>query len=666
MCGICGCFQDPRFGSIDNRVVGNMTDAIAHRGPDDGGEWVDGATGLMLGHRRLAILDLSPAGHQPMKSSDERFVLSYNGEIYNHLALREQLVAAGVAVAWRGHSDTETLLACIQAWGVEQTLKLTVGMFAFGVWDRKLGELTLARDRMGEKPLYYGWQGDSFLFASELQALHAHPAFLAEVDRGALALYLRHGTVPAPYSIFLGISKLEPGTLITLKLEPGASRELIPRPYWTLDSAIQNGIEHPFGGDASDAVDELERVLSASIRSQMLADVPLGAFLSGGVDSSTIVALMQKHSVDQVQTFTIGFEDAAYNEAGYAEAVSRHLGTDHTEIIISPADALAVIPSLGRIYSEPFADSSQIPTFLVSRLAAQSVRVSLSGDAGDELFGGYNRYLQAKRTWERADRVPTPLRRVAAATLRSVSPRAWDRIYGFASPVLPKGLRMANPGGKAHKLAGVLQSADGPAFYRALTSYWTNPEDIVIGGNEPPTLLTRPSRWPQTGSLESWMMAMDTQTYLPDDILTKVDRAAMANSLETRVPMLDHRVVEFAWTLPLEYKIRNGVGKWPLRQVLDRYVPRELIDRPKMGFAIPLEEWLRGPLREWAEELLDENRLVREGFFHPQPIRQMLKEHTSGSQNWQERLWPILMFELWLDEQGAKRSRLGGVRRGAD
>jgi asparagine synthase (glutamine-hydrolysing) len=650
VCGICGCFQDPRLGSVDDRVVTGMTDAIAHRGPDDGGEWIDKATGLMLGHRRLAILDLSPAGHQPMKSQDDRFVLSYNGEIYNHLALREQLAASGATFDWRGHSDTETLLACIQEWGVERALKMSVGMFAFGLWDRQLGELTLARDRMGEKPLYYGWQGDSFMFASELQALRAHPAFLGEVDRGALALYLRHGTVPAPYSIFLGISKLEPGTLVTLRLVPGASRELAPRSYWTLDSAIQNGIEHPFDGDASDAVDELERVLTTSVRAQMLSDVPLGAFLSGGVDSSTIVALMQRHSMERVQTFTIGFEEEAYNEAGHAEAVARHLGTDHTEIIVKPADALAVIPSLAGIYSEPFADSSQIPTFLVSRLAAQSVRVSLSGDAGDELFGGYNRYLQAKRTWERADRVPASLRRAAAATLRSVSPRAWDRLYGFASPVLPKGFRMANPGGKAHKLAGVLQSADGPAFYRGLTSYWEAPEDVVIGGKEPPTLLTQPARWPQTGSLESWMMAIDTQTYLPDDILTKVDRAAMANSLETRVPMLDHRVVEFAWTLPLEYKIRSGVGKWPLRQVLDRYVPRELIDRPKMGFAIPLESWLRGPLREWAEELLDERRLIAEGFFRAEPIRAMWAEHLSGSRNLQNELWTILMFQSWLEQ----------------
>jgi len=606
-----------------------MVDAIFLRGPDDTGEWTDSQKLLHIGHRRLSILDLSPAGHQPMHSACERYVIAFNGEIYNHLQLRSQLEQSSAAPAWRGHSDTETLLACVAAWGIEKTLQSAVGMFAIALWDRLEQVLTLARDRMGEKPLYWGWQDDVLLFGSELKALKAHPACKAEIDRNALALLLRHNYIPAPHSIYKGIEKLRAGHYVSIRLgSAGASSSAQSKPYWQMNDAVATGVASPFAGSASEAIDILEQQLSQSIGDQMLADVSLGAFLSGGIDSSTIVALMQKQSSQPVRTFTIGFEEAGYNEAEHAKAVASHLGTDHTELYVRPEDALAVIPRLPQIYCEPFADSSQIPTFLVSQLARQHVTVALSGDAGDELFGGYNPYQFAPRLWSKVSTFPLNLRKLAVQAL-----------CGFPVPE------------KLHKLLNVLDASSREDFYRSLVSHWKHPENLVIGASEPLSLLNTAQAWPATDSFEHWMMAMDAQTYMADDILVKVDRAAMANSLETRVPMLDHRVVELAWRMPLSLKIRDGKGKWLLREVLYRHVPRELIERPKKGFTIPLAAWLRGPLRDWAEALLDERRLQQEGYFRPAQIRKKWQEHLSGKLDQSRTLWSVLMFQAWLAEQ---------------
>lgn len=652
MCGFSGFFQRQASSVPLSDSVRRMTDRIHHRGPDDAGVWFDEALGLALGHRRLSVIDLSPAGHQPMLSAAGRYVIAFNGEIYNHLTLRQQLVDAGAAPVWRGHADTETLLACFEAWGVEKTLRATVGMFAIALWDRQEKVLTLARDRMGEKPLYFGWQGETFLFGSELKALKAHPDFLGEVDRDALTLLLRHNCIPAPLSIYQGISKLMPGHFLRLSLaNSDAPRRTSSQPYWRLNDAVEQGIQHPFAGSEAEAIALLERQLSASIADQMLADVPLGAFLSGGVDSSTIVALMQAQSQRPVRTFTIGFDESGYDEARHAKAVAEHLGTEHVELYVRPEDALRVIPKLPAIYCEPFSDSSQIPTFLVSQLARQHVTVALSGDGGDELFGGYNRYLAARKVWGKLQRLPGGARHVAARLLHTLSPAAWDRLFELARPVLPRRFHLATPGDKAHKLADVLALSDSHAFFRQLTSHWKDPAGVVLGAHEPQTLLSDARAWPQTDCFEHAMMAMDAQTYMADDILVKVDRAAMANSLETRVPMLDHRVVELAWRMPLNLKIRDGQGKWLLRQVLYRHVPKALIERPKMGFGIPLDSWLRGPLRDWAEDLLDESKLKDQGYFRPEPIRRVWGEHVSGRRNWQHHLWDVLMFQAWLQEE---------------
>jgi asparagine synthase (glutamine-hydrolysing) len=649
MCGLAGLWQ-LHGGAQDTLLqqVQAMSAQLTHRGPDDSGLWCDESTGIALAQRRLSILDLSPAGHQPMHSACGRYVIVFNGEIYNHLDLRERLLAEGAAPAWRGHSDTETLLACFVAWGIERTLQASVGMFAFALWDRRQRMLTLARDRLGEKPLYYAWQGDTLLFGSELKALKAHAVFHADIDRDALALLLRHDCIPAPYSIYRGVFKLRPGHLLHISAD--APRDAQPVPYWRYNDAVSAGLGNPLHGTDAEAIDALEAQLSASIGAQMLSDVPLGAFLSGGIDSSTIVALMQARSTRPIKTFTMGFGEDGYDEAMHAKAVATHLGTEHTELHVRPEDALAVIPRLPSIYCEPFGDSSQIPTFLISQLTRRQVTVALSGDGGDELFGGYNRYLGARTTWERMQRLPSFARQAGAGALRAMSPAAWNRWFERVKPLLPKRWHLATPGDKAQKLADVLTLSSGHAFFLNLASQWKDPGSIVIGAHEPMTLLTDPAAWPHTDSLAQWMMAMDAQTYLPDDILVKVDRAAMANSLETRVPMLDHRVVELAWRIPLHQKIRDGEGKWLLRQVLYRHVPRELIERPKMGFGIPLDSWLRGPLRDWAEALLDESRLRREGYFHPAPIRQKWKEHLSGRHNWQHRLWTVLMFQAWLEE----------------
>lgn len=639
MCGIAG-FLNTRGGASTD-VAARMRDTLYHRGPDDGGTWVDEAQGVALVHRRLSILDLSAAGHQPMLSASDRYVIAFNGEVYNHLDLREALPG----YAWRGHSDTETLLAAISAWDVSTTLKKSVGMFAFALWDRQNRALTLARDRFGEKPLYYGRQGDVFLFGSELKALKAHPAFNAQIDRDALALYIRHGYIPAPYSIYQGIFKLPPGTWMQIGADLNHAE---PTVYWGAGQAAEGGQRNQFEGDAAEAAQELERLLKQSLKGQMMADVPLGAFLSGGVDSSAVVALMQAQSNPPVKTFTIGFKDQAYNEAEYAHAIAKYLGTEHTELYVTPEQAMAVIPQLPHIYDEPFADSSQIPTWLVSKMAREQVTVSLSGDGGDELFGGYNRYSIGEKL-SRVTRLPLPLRKTLAGMISGVPPDKWEALTEWVLPIMPKKLRFANPGDKLHKLAGLLRSDACEGLYLGLVSLWDDPTTIVIGSKEPTTVVTDRDAWPKLKGLSEQMMALDTLGYLPDDILVKVDRAAMNVSLETRMPFLDHRVMEFAWRLPMSMKIWNGQSKYVLRQVLYKHVPRELIERPKMGFSVPLDSWLRGPLRDWAEALLDGSRIKEEGFFDPAPIRKKWLEHLSGRYNWQHQLWVILMFQAWLD-----------------
>jgi len=649
MCGLVGFFT-PRSFKDGAAVLQHMCSKLVHRGPDDSGYWISQDQLLGVAHRRLSILDLSPAGHQPMVSAHGHWVIVLNGEIYNHLALRKQLVQAGCAPNWRGHSDTETLLACVEAWGVEATLKATVGMFAFALWDKTSQHLILARDRLGEKPLYYGLSNGAVVFSSELKAVRAFPGFAGEIDRGALSLYMRHNTVSGAHCIYKGFAKLLPGTWLKVTSSDVASGHLPePKPYWSALDCASEGRRSPlqFGTDA-EAVGALEKLLREAIAGQMMADVPLGAFLSGGIDSSTIVALMQVQSSKPVRTFTIGFNEVGYDEAQHAKAVAKHLGTDHTELYVTPEDALGVIPKLPKIYDEPFADSSQIPTFIVAQMAQQHVTVALSGDAGDEIFGGYNNYFLANKLWCRFECFPVRLRNLMATLIHTLSPTAWNRAFAALAPALPKRLQLALSGDKLHKGAALLDSKDGADLYRRLVSHW-EPQGVLLDGDESRSLIYEP--WPELPTFFEQMMGFDSVTYLPDDILTKVDRAAMSVSFETRVPFLDHRVFEFAWRLPLHFKIRGGVGKWALRQVLYGHVPRTLIERPKAGFSVPIDGWLRGPLREWAEELLDESRLKRDGYFNPTPIRQRWQEHLSGQRNWQRYLWMVLMFQAWLESQ---------------
>lgn len=644
MCGITGLRMSLQATvPVDGlaSVVSAMTERLAHRGPDASGVWTDAEQRVGLGHRRLAILDLSPAGSQPMVSPSGRFVVVFNGEIYNHLELRQVLGDR----SWSGHSDTETLLASFEAWGIEEALKRTVGMFALALWDRHERLLTLARDRFGEKPLFYGWQGSSFLFGSELKSLAAHPAWRGEVDRDALALFIRYGYVPLPRSIWKGVAKLLPGSFLTLSADTPAGVLPAPTFYWRAQDATNAGVRNDL--DERAATDELELRLRQTIAGQMVADVPLGAFLSGGVDSSTVVALMQSQSARPVKTFTIGFAEGDYNEAEYAKAVAGHLGTEHTELYVSPADAMAVIPRLPDMYDEPFGDVSQIPTHLVAVMARQHVTVSLSGDGADELFGGYNRYFLGRSLWRGMHWLPLGLRRLAGHGITAVSPARWDSL----GRLLPRRFQRPMVGDRAHKLASIVTAASAEEVYRWLVSHERDPESVVLDGRE-----NRPGREPWADremrtlhrvDFSERMMFNDLVGYLTDDILCKVDRAAMAASLETRVPFLDHRVAEFAWQLPLHMKIRDGQGKWLLRQVLYRHVPKALIERPKQGFGVPIDAWLRGPLREWAEDLLDETRLRREGYLQPEPIQEKWREHLSGRRNWQYWLWNVLMFQAW-------------------
>jgi len=653
MCGIAGYLGT----HVTEELVRSMADTIIYRGPNDSGVWVDVDAGMALAHRRLSIVDLSQAGHQPMTSVNGRYVIAFNGEIYNHLEIRceldklgcdASLAMTGEDVFWRGHSDTETLLAGIAVCGIETTLKKTVGMFAIALWDREEKVLTLARDRMGEKPLYYGFQNKTFLFGSELKALKAHPDFLSEIDRDVLCLYLRHCYIPAPFSIYKGIQKLLPGTYVQVRLDAATSPQtLTPKAYWCMTDVVETGLTSSFEGSDTEAIRALDSQLKKAVEMQMMGDVPLGAFLSGGIDSSAVVALMQAQSTRPVKTFSIGFDEAGYNEAEYAKAVAQHLGTEHTELYVSSGEAMGVIPLLGKMYDEPFADSSQIPTFLVSKMAKQHVTVSLSGDGGDELFCGYNRYLLSD-IWKKIEYVPFGGRKLAGHSIKKLSPTTWDGLFQQAGKIkkFP-----SNMGEKLGKLANRLEKVDGiNELYYSLVSEIDCPEEIVIGATESKTWLTQTGMNSSFKDAKQHMMFMDAMTYLPDDILVKVDRAAMANSLETRVPFLDHRVVELAWKFPMAMKIRGGETKWILRQVLYQYVPQQLIERPKAGFGIPLGDWLRGPLREWVESLLDEQRLHREGFFNADFVHELWHAHLTGRRNHQLLLWNILMFQSWLEE----------------
>ncbi|KVA15665.1 asparagine synthase (glutamine-hydrolyzing) [Burkholderia ubonensis] len=654
MCGIDGFLNSAAFDEETARAtLARMTASLAHRGPDAQGTWLDAQAGIALGHRRLAIVDLSVHGRQPMASACGRFVLVFNGEIYNHRALRAELERAGRAPAWRGHSDTEVLLAAIAAWGVEAALRRATGMFAIALWNRESRVLTLARDRIGEKPLYYGRIGDALVFASELKALRSFPGFDGAVDRDALCLYLRQSSVPAPYTIYRGIRKLPPGTFIQFEHAHDTPRV---RAYWTLEHAIEAGRAEPFEGTAQEAVGLLDGILRKAVAQQMEADVPLGAFLSGGVDSSAIVALMQAQSAAPVDTFTIGFHEAGYDEAGYAKAVARHLGTRHTELYVTADHALAVVPKLPSIYDEPFSDASQIPTFLVAELTRRHVKVSLSGDGGDELFGGYTRYFLTPRLWRKLHRVPAAVRARIAAALHALRPDHADQLAAVAQSAWSGAEARDTPpriGDRLHKLGHVMTADSRIGLYRLLMSAVHHPERIALAGQEPPTPLDTASAWPADLTFAEQAMAIDTLTYLPTDILTKVDRAAMAVSLETRMPFLDHHVVEFAWRLPAALRLPDGQSKVLLRRLLDAYVPASLIDRPKQGFCAPIDHWLRGSLRDWAEALLHPARLREEGFFDAAAVERLWRQHQTGRMNWQHQLWTVLMFQAWLEAQRA-------------
>jgi asparagine synthase (glutamine-hydrolysing) len=672
VCGIAGIFDPARAtpgGRLAELAVA-MAGTLHHRGPDDEGVWVDAAAGVALGFRRLAILDLSDAGHQPMRSPAGRYTMAFNGEIYTHGELRRSLAPD---VQLRGHSDTEVLLATMDERGVHEALRETNGMFALAVFDARTGELHLARDRLGEKPLYYGWAGRSLVFGSELKALRAHPDMAATIDRGALALFLRYTFVPAPHTIHQGIRKLLPGTTLTFTPEATPGRLPPPRPYWRLPDIVATRSQARVGGPRDlaagrgTAVDALHDLLLDSTALRMTADVPVGAFLSGGVDSSTVVALMQAaHPDAKVRTFTVAMPDFAFDESAAAGAVAHHLGTEHTTVELTAAEALAVIPELPRVYDEPFADPSQIPCLLVARAARQHMTVALTGDGGDEAFVGYNRYVLGDAVWRRVRRLPPPLRRGLRRGLLAVRPDRVDRLVRRLEPVTPTRLRLRNPGDKAQKLARLLDLpwagdvGGATSLYRALVSEWPDPAALALGAPEPSTFADtgghldglEPAASPVGGTgfgaIER-MVFLDQLGVLPDGMLTKVDRASMAASLECRLPLLDHRVVERAWSLPLGWHLHDGRGKQLLRSVLDRYVPPELIDRPKMGFDPPIGAWLRGPLRDWGEALLDRRRLADEGWLDPGPVRQRWDEHQQRARNWDYALWTVLQFQAWLE-----------------
>lgn len=651
MCGLCGFWASGSDVRSNHDIGLQMADAISSRGPDSAGAILLDQDRLVLAHRRLSIIDTSAAGSQPMVSASGRFTIAYNGEIYNHQGLRVLLEKDGAAPDWHGHSDTETLLACFEALGVEATLSRIEGMFAFSVWDRDTACLTLARDRMGEKPLYYGIINGVFLFGSELKSLECHPQFDPSINRDALTAFIQRSYVPGPYSIYNEISKLQPGHMIkvTWVNSDAAHPEISNTAYWSLKDAVESGHASPYRCGRKDATGDLDALLTEVISSQMIADVPLGSFLSGGIDSSLVTAVMQKVGGKPVKTFSIGFDDPQFDESVSARAIADHVGTDHVELIVTPDHLMDILPRLPDIYCEPFADSSQMPTFLVSELARRHVTVALTGDGADEIFGGYNRYLAAGKIWKHASRVPAPIRSTLGLSALAVSKSNWDWMFAGMSLVLPSRLKVRMPGEKIHKIGRLLKQTSRKKYYEILISMVDKPEALVIDGELPLTTINDAGAQPETDSFEHWMMAVDALTYLPDDICVKVDRASMANSLETRAPFLDRRIVEFAWRLPLDYKISKGQSKHILRDVLSNYVPRSLFERPKMGFGVPFGRWLRGPMRDWAENLLTEDRLKEDGFFDPLSIRAAWAAHLAGKGSNEYMLWNVLVFNAWLD-----------------
>lgn len=647
MCGIAGFLFTHRETNNPRGVVSRMAESLRHRGPDDGGSWVDEAVGIALGHRRLAVIDPSADGRQPMISHEGRYVLSYNGEIYNFIELRDELTREGVR--FKGRSDTEILLAAVERWGPTAAIRRFVGMFAFALWDRSEKTLHLARDRMGEKPLYYGWCGKSFLFGSELKSLRAHPDWEGDINTDALADYMKLGCVPAPHSIYRGIHKLPPASILSLRASESPGRLPEPSAYWSARDVVKRVSADRLALSDDEAIDQLEEVLKRSVRQMMRSDAPLGAFLSGGVDSSTVVALMKAVSGASVRTFSIGFHEKGYDETHHAREMARHLQTDHTELYAGPGEVLEVIPRLPRLYDEPFADPSQIPTHLLCALTREHVTVALSGDGGDELFGGYNRHFWAPRVWKWSHRLPE---RGKARIAKGLGTRhqALARFYEKISPLLPRRYRVEMAGEKLLKLANLFGAANLDEMYDRLRMQ--GDASVCLPGNQSLGTTSAPEPGPSCLHPAAKMMYRDMVEYLPDDILVKVDRAGMGASLEVRSPYLDHRVVEFVGSLPLRLKLRRGEGKWILRRLLSRYAPASLIQRPKMGFAVPVGDWLRGPLKGWAEDLLKESRLREEGFFPAKPIRQIWDQHASGERDRRYCLWNVLMFQSWLSEQG--------------
>lgn len=646
MCGLTGFwdFKGSHQAPLQP-IVQAMSARIQERGPDSSGDWCDETLGLALGHQRLAIVDLSPAGHQPMVSASQASILAYNGEIYNAAELRKELVALGSV--FRGHSDTEVILEACERWGVLETCQRLIGMFAFAFWDRKNRVLSLARDRLGVKPLYYGFHRGIFFFGSQIKSFQIHPTWKPILNKQALVSYFRFGYVPSPLSIFEGIQKLPPGNVLYIDQAHALSQTITLERFWDLQKIASAGQQNPYSFSDIQAIDALDALLQDAVKRRMIADVPLGAFLSGGIDSSTVAALMQSSSNRPIQTFSIGFQEADYNEAQHAAMVAKHLGTEHHELYLSSDETLGIIAQIPKFFDEPFADSSQIPTFCVSHLARQHVKVALSGDGGDELFAGYNRYVTSKRIWENLRPLPYWLRHLFARGIFALSPQSWDRVLSC----LPTAWHCPQMGDKVHKFANILTAKNRQMFYKTLVSHWQDPTSLVNNTTENSVYPWSESEdlFAQYPMIES-LQLMDTLTYLPDDILTKVDRASMAVGLEARVPLLDHRLVEFAWHLPMRFKIRNHQSKWLLKQVLARYVPAYLIDRPKMGFGIPLDHWLRGALRPWAETLLSFEKLQADGILNPKPIRQKWEEHLSGKRNWQSSLWAVLMFQAWKEE----------------
>ncbi len=649
MCRITG-FWDPSLPPQDQAlaIVQAMRDTMTYGGPDDAGSFYDPESGLALGHRRLAILDLSSFGHQPMLSSSGRWVIVFNGEVYNYRQLAKELESDGRR--FKGHSDTEVILEAVEAWGVEKAVSRFIGMFALALWDRVQRTLYLVRDRIGIKPLYYGWIKKKLVFASELKALRSHPGFEANIDQEALCLFFRHNYIPAPYSIYQKTFKLPPGRILTITQEGLLSGKIEAFDYWSVQDKVRQGLGNPFPGTEKEAEEELEKLLREAVSLRLIADVPLGAFLSGGIDSSTVVALMQAEANAAVHTFSIGFDHPAYNEAPFARKIADHLSTDHTEMYVTDREAREVIPQLPSIYDEPFSDSSQIPTYLLCKLTRRYVTVSLSGDGGDELFCGYDRYLLGEVLWRRIGWMPVGFRKGLCNILLSLTPSTWEGIIQKISFLLPPLFKTARPGDRIYKLAASLLFSRRSDLYLWLVSHWREPAHLVLGVDQEPVNIFDRGQCISVGhDFLQEMQYWDLTYYLPDDLLTKVDRASMAVALEARVPLLDHRVVEFAWRLPLPFKVKKGRGKRILRKILSRYVPERLFERPKMGFGVPIDSWLRGPLKDWAEDLLNEERIRKEGYLNPIPIREKWLEHQSGKQNWQYHLWDVLMWESWLE-----------------